>query len=258
MYGENVHTVNRGLVEILRAGMRMIRALLFTLLVLADARAATVSELATGITLSVSRNGTYLVSVQDPAWTFGGNIGQPLENVFLGPGKDRIGAYDEINFQYREGGRRQGAVRVYQHEPIVLFTLKLLDAGDNTSAFPSLSTYPPALYRLTFANWRYDFNQSTTDGPLVEFDSDAHTFILSPAANFMVATTADQHGQSIVTGVDSAIRSLPAGFTHQTILVVDKGINHTFETWGHALTDLAGKTRPANNADLTLSHLGYW
>src|SRR5438445_101778 len=153
MCGENGHTLNRGLVEIVRAGMRMIRALLLTLLVFAHARAATVSELATGITLSVSQDGTYLVSVEDPAWAFGGSIGQPLENVLLGPGTDRIGAYDEISFQYREGGRRLGAIRVYLQKPIVLFTLKLLDTGDNSSPFPCLSTYPPVLYSLTFANW---------------------------------------------------------------------------------------------------------
>jgi hypothetical protein len=42
------------------------------------------------------------------------------------------------------------------------------------------------------------------------------------------------------------------------MLVADQGINHTFETWGQALTDLQGKVRPANDADITLSHLGYW
>ena len=73
----------------------------------------------------------------------------------------------------------------------------------------------------------------------------------------MVATTS-YHDGNIGSGVDSEIRDLPVGFTHQTILVVDKGINRAFDTWGRALTDLGGKTRPANNADITLSHLGYW
>ncbi len=42
------------------------------------------------------------------------------------------------------------------------------------------------------------------------------------------------------------------------MLTVAKGINTAFEPWGQALTDLQGKVRPANNADITLSHLGYW
>jgi hypothetical protein len=41
-------------------------------------------------------------------------------------------------------------------------------------------------------------------------------------------------------------------------LVLGKGINSTFETWGHAMTDLQGKSRPANDADLSLGYLGYW
>jgi hypothetical protein len=74
----------------------------------------------------------------------------------------------------------------------------------------------------------------------------------------MVATTSRQRDQSIVSGVSSEIQSLPAGFVHETVLVVDKGINRAFETWGRALTDLAGKTRPVNDADITLARLGYW
>ena len=237
----------------------MSRALMSaTLVVVACAHAATVSEVASGITLAVSSDGAYIIRVQDPAWTFGGNIGQPLEGLRLSPGTDRIGAYDEITFQFQDGIPKHGAIRVYRQNPIVLFTLRLSGTGDNRSAFPSLSTYPPGLYHLTFTGWGYQFDQSTTDGPLVEFDSDAQAFILSPASNFMVAATSHQRDQSIVTGVSSEIQRLPAGFIHQTILVVDKGINHAFETWGHALTDLAGKTRPVNNADITLSRLGYW
>jgi hypothetical protein len=35
-------------------------------------------------------------------------------------------------------------------------------------------------------------------------------------------------------------------------------LNHLFDTWGQLLTDLHGKTRPANDADLTLRTFGYW
>src|SRR5690348_18166219 len=99
----------------------MTRALMSaTLVVVACARAATVSEFATGITLSVSLDGAYIISVQDPAWTFGGNIGQPLKSLRLGPGIDRIGAYDEIAFQFQDSVPKQGAIRVYQQNSIVL------------------------------------------------------------------------------------------------------------------------------------------
>ena len=41
-------------------------------------------------------------------------------------------------------------------------------------------------------------------------------------------------------------------------LVIGQGINSTLSTWGHAMTDLQGKTWPANDADATLNYLGYW
>ena len=85
----------------------MIRVLLFPLIMFADVSAATVSEVATGVTASVFEDGTYLVSIQDPAWTFDGNVGLPLEHVSRGGGTDSIGAYDEIGFLYQEGGRNQ-------------------------------------------------------------------------------------------------------------------------------------------------------
>ena len=40
--------------------------------------------------------------------------------------------------------------------------------------------------------------------------------------------------------------------------MVEKGINRAFDTWGQALTALGGKTRPANDADVSLNKIGYW
>ena len=40
--------------------------------------------------------------------------------------------------------------------------------------------------------------------------------------------------------------------------MVEQGINRAFDTWGQALTAMGGKTRPANDADVSLNKLGYW
>ena len=239
----------------------MVRAILLTCVAIVYGHAATISEVATGITLSVSPAGGYLISVQDPAWTFAGDAGQPLDDVNVREGVDRIGAYDEVTFGFVGGRRKQGGIRTYRQKPILLFTLSLPEGGDNSGPFPLLSMFPHGLDILTFgvgAFGEYSFWQTTTGGPLIEFDQAANTFILSAASNFMVATTSIGQDQNIGSGVSAEIRSLPAGFTQQTLLVVGKGINQAFETWGHALTDLQGKLRPANDADITLSHLGYW
>jgi hypothetical protein len=41
-------------------------------------------------------------------------------------------------------------------------------------------------------------------------------------------------------------------------LVVGQGINNTFQIWGHAMTNLQGKTRPANDVGVMLNTLDYW
>jgi hypothetical protein len=233
---------------------------LFIILLLpsAIAQAATITELDNGLTLSVSEDGNYLITVHQPPWTFSGHVGQRLEDIQAAAGSDAVGTYNEISFRYFTRSARRGAIRLYQRKPIVLFTLQLLETGDNES-FPSLTTFPSGLSVLTFDGGfgGYLFGRSKTDGPLVEFDSGAATFILSPASHFMVGTSFISD-QGIATGVDPKITTLPAGFVHQTMLVIEEGINRAFETWGHALTDLQGKVRPSNDADLTLSHLGYW
>lgn len=74
----------------------------------------------------------------------------------------------------------------------------------------------------------------------------------------MVANTVMNSDSSIAGTIGSGIGSLPQNFTHQTMLAIGTGINSTFVTWGQAMTDLHGKVRPANDADVSLNKLGYW
>jgi len=236
----------------------MMRILLLLFIVVIQGNAVAVWEHATGVTLSVSSSGKYLVSVRQPGWTFSGDIGRPLEEMAVDSGTDPIGPYDEITFRFVQGVARNVTIHAYKYKPIVLFTSEAMEASENGVWFPTFNAFPRGLHRLIHSGWNYFFDGSSTDGPLVEFDSQGNTFIISPASNFMVAKTSIASDQSIATGISTEIRSLPARFSHQTLLVVEKGINRAFDTWGHALTDSKGKARPANDADITLSHLGYW
>ena len=69
----------------------------------------------------------------------------------------------------------------------------------------------------------------------------------------MAASTAWGPNGELATGIAPAITSLPQGFEHRTLLVIEQGINRAFDTWGQALTALHGKTRPANDADASLN-----
>ena len=92
----------------------------------------------------------------------------------------------------------------------------------------------------------------------MSFDASANTFVLSPVTHAMVASTAVGPGGQLMSGISPKIATLPAGFTHQTLLVIEGGINRAFDSWGQIVTGLHGKTRPANDADTTLKLLGYW
>ncbi len=64
----------------------------------------------------------------------------------------------------------------------------------------------------------------------------------------MIANDSMNGSGAISCGINSGITNLPAGFTHRAILVIQNGINRTFDTLGNALTVLfwkgtAGKRR---------------
>src|SRR5262249_43415598 len=226
-----------------------------------QARAATaVTEPTTGITLSVNASGAYSVTTQDPAWTFGGNIGHTVAVMGASTGSDGIGSYQQIIFTYADGASRQGALRTYLGKPIVIFDISYLGLSANTAPFPVLTTFPQGLYHISYDGQfaPHTFNSFGSNSPWLFFDSSGNTFILSPASNFMVASMANADGGHISSGINTGIATLPAGFDHRTMLVVEKGINKAFDTWGHAMTDLQGKVRPANDADPGLKYIGYW
>ncbi len=214
-----------------------------------------------GLTVTVSPSGSYEVAVRSPAWRFAGTLGVPAFNLTTGSGTDAVGgAYSEISFDFFTDAPRHATIRSYSALRAVLFTASVPSGAPNTFAFPALGKYPAGLKHIAFAGtFAYPtFYGSNSESPAVFFDSAFNTFILSPASHFMVASTQLSSSGELDSGICSKIDSLPAGFAHQTLLVIDTGINRAFDKWGSLLTALTGKTRPANDADVTLSRLGYW
>ena len=212
------------------------------------------------LTVSVDPSGLYDVSTVNPAWHFHGNVGAPAANLQTGSGADSVGTFSEVAFDFQSGVVRHAAIRCYWDHAQVLFTLQTAVPSSNTFSFPNFSQYPQNLAHLTFSGIFAPptFSDFSNESPWVFFDSSYHTFILSPAANFMAASTFWGPNQELASGIDSRIASLPQNFEQQTLLVIDTGINRTFEIWGQTLTALYRKTRPANDADPSLKKLGYW
>jgi hypothetical protein len=213
-----------------------------------------------GLTVSVDSGGSYQVLVPDLNWSFSGATGSPLANITVSTGTDSLGAFQEIGFDFQSDAARHAAIRSYTERPAVLFTVNCVSPAPNSFSFPAWSQFPGGLDYLTFSGTFAppSFGGLASESPWVFFDPSANTFILSPAANFMTASTGWGPNGEMSSGIAAQITALPQGFQHRTLLVIEKGINRAFDTWGQALTALNGKTRPANDADASLNKVGYW
>ncbi len=215
---------------------------------------------AEGMSVSVDAKGDYSITMANPAWQFGGNVGYPLTNITTVSGVDAAGHYSEISFDFQSDVARHAAIRGYWNRQAILFTLAWPTAATNNFSFPNLQKYPTGLNHIAFSGVFANptFTALPEEGPWVSFDSAANAFVISPATNFMVASTAMRADGSISSGIDSAISSLPQGYVHQTLLVAGQGIDATFGVWGKTLTSLLGKAAVPNDADRSLRSLGYW
>jgi hypothetical protein len=227
--------------------------------VIPTANAASIGG-ANGLSINLDANGTYGISVPSLAWSFSGTVGAPAANVGVTTGADSLGAYSELDFDFVTDTTRHASIRSYSNHAVVLFSVTNWASAANSFMFPNLTQYPDQLNHLSF-NGTFAppaFSALAPESPWVFFDSSANTFILSPAANFSTAAGTQGANGQLASGISSRIATLPAGFQHRTLLVFEKGINKAFDTWGQALMSLYGKTRPANDADVSLNKIGYW
>ncbi len=220
---------------------------------------ATTIQTPSGLTVTVTAAGQFSVTRGSHNWTVVGDLSANASSLATGSGTDSIGSYKEITFDYVQGGLRHAGVRAYLLRQVVLFTLTYADAAQNGHGFPSFTSLPDNLMHMSYWNQfaHHDFGPMSEEGPRLYFDANGEAMILSPAQNFMVARTVTT-STGVESGISRDIPSIPAGFTHQSLLVLGTGINNTFEKWGSALTTLQGKKLPRNDADVTLRSLGYW
>jgi hypothetical protein len=210
--------------------------------------------------VSVDGNGTYTIVVPNLNWRFSGTVGAAAANVIVNSGADPVGTFSEIAFDFQREISRHATIRAYWNRSAVVFTMSQPVAANNAIAFPNLSEYPSGTSHLAFSGTFAPptFSDLPAESPWVFFDGAGKTFVLSAAANFMAASNVRGAKGELGSGIASQIVSLPAGFQHQTLLVIGQGINQTIDTWGHTLTALYKKPRPSSDADLGLAKISYW
>lgn len=210
---------------------------------------------------AVDASGGWHVTAGDLGWTFSGTVGSAATGIATRSGSDALGPYTETTFAF-QGGARKGGIRVYNGASSIVFTDTYVTAAANGSPFPTFTGYPDLPHRLSHSDCfgRFQFNTfaGASDSPWVFFDAQGGTFVLSAANHFQEAQTSMAADGSIAAGVISSIATLPAGYTRQTILSTKAGVGAAHQAWGAALTRLAGKPLPANDAGVILSTLGYW
>lgn len=216
-----------------------------------------------GVVVSLdAATGTYQIVTRSPAWTFTGTVGVPLSDIKRASGHDKMGDYDELTFRWTATVPLSGSIRNYKNRPAVLFSETNEKAMANPQTpFPNFTTFPSNLHPMSYADGVFSphrFGLEQTSTPWVLFDDAANTVVLSSAGHFMVSKMVGDGKTSIGNDLNAKLLTIPAGFTRQTLLVAGPGIGQSMETWGHALSDLYGKVRPANDADPLLKYFGYW
>ena len=85
---------------------------------------AAVITSASGVSLRLdASNGSYQLTAKQPAWELGGSLNQPLKNVAANQGRDAIGAYQQLAFEWQDGQTpMSGQIRVYEEKPLALFS----------------------------------------------------------------------------------------------------------------------------------------
>jgi hypothetical protein len=217
---------------------------------------------ADGIEASIdAKSGVYEVRSVPLNWRFAGELGESAVDVGVSAGQDRLGAYRELRFRWRRDVT--GTIRAYADRPVLLFGVTSSQAVPEarTLRFPRFTHLPDSLHTFSYQNREFappTFALEQAGTPWLLFDDQAHAAVLSPAANYMIASMHGDGRREVAGGLNESVTNLPAGFRHDTILVFGQGVNATWDAWGRALTDLAGKRRPENDADTGLRYLGYW
>jgi len=208
-------------------------------------------------------SGRYEVESGELGWAFAGTLGAAVSELEVHEGRDRLGSFHELQFRWRQGLSLEASIRTYADEPVVLFSVTSAAAIADAAIlrFPRFTELPQDLRTFSYQNREFappSFTLEENGTPWLLFDARGSAAVISPAANFMLASMHGDGRGGISSGLNAGVTSLPAGFRHQTLLVFGKGVNRAWESWGRGLLELEGARRPANDADAGLRYLGYW
>jgi len=180
-------------------------------------------------------------------------------------GEDILGVYKETALTWLADSNFVivTTFKSYFPEPILIFSqyflqeLQNTSVGSNTevvSSFPTFKIEPSNFHYYSYYNTfatpqigKWGPGTSYTGGaqggvPLVLFDPSLSTLVISPLDNFMVGIqTISPHLNQFSCGLQGKIASIPASFSHSTIITASTGVANAHHYWGGLLTKFYGK-----------------
>ncbi len=189
--------------------------------------------------------------------TFPGKASTPL-----GPGEAM-----EYHFKTQETSIQVKLIR-FPNQPFAVLGFSLpegmKDAATGDYNLPALAfaLKPRQEYPRVFTFEMKAFAPPThelipTAGPVILYNDDLDTIIISPLDNFCVGLTSPKGGE-LLAGIEGEVLEFPEGFTHKVLVYAGKGINASMEEWSSCLRKWHGKERIDPYKDKPLSYLGYW
>jgi len=207
-------------------------------------------------------SGSYVITSPEQHWIFKGSIGQPMNKVHFSQGHDTIGWYKAVSFKWQNQVSYVGTIRWYRQRFVVLFNLTLPQgAKQSIVPFPAFTTLPDSLYHFSYKNDVFavpQFSLEQTSTPWLFFDGNDNACVISPASDFIVAKLTGDGRTNVSSGLNPEVQQFPTHFTYSTMLVIDKGIRHTWDVWGNALRAMYHRQRPTNDKGTLLNRFGYW
>src|SRR5438874_11796428 len=70
-----------------------------------------------------AQSGRYEIRNQQAEWTFAGRLGGAAAEVVTKDGQDRMGAFRELGFRWRDRMGLRGSIRAYIDRPVLLFKI---------------------------------------------------------------------------------------------------------------------------------------
>lgn len=144
----------------------------------------------------------------------------------------------------------------------LLFSWQVVDAAAVTSspAFPDFTAVPAGLHslshqQLNFAPPVFDAAQDVST-PWLLFTGTGHALIISPAADFFLASMLGDAKARVAVGMNAEVGKLPAGFTSTTLVASATDIASAYDAWGAALRGLYHRSPAAAEADPILRDIG--